>query len=376
MARVIGVDLEVYQKLELGEIKPKLGMLNRISDFFGVDPTDLIYESLNVESEEKNGEKQDKSTTNENKTKENCKTAEVNKKQTFALSKGWVITMLVVSVIVLAMYFFVPFYHAEFTYFVGGSTYTKIYNFSLFTSLISSPVHFDAILILLLNVWMLVQSIVMLCSPDLRTGKFAKVCSIVNIVIYLLYILEMTYLCVGIGYTAHVAAWFVVYAIGMIVSILILISPKNRGAKEINYSKFAKIAKCLAIFVSVIYSIYLLAAPICNDFSRRFRLFEYTSNQHGYSTITIILLTLCILFVTINSLIMLSKKALNGKYCFVGNIIAMIFSLIPVIFIAVFSSNGGLSPYYWATIPLCVLVVAATILEIVSVQKAKKQNQI
>lgn len=54
----------------------------------------------------------------------------------------------------------------------------------------------------------------------------------------------------------------------------------------------------------------------------------------------------------------------------------MIFSLIPVIFIAVFSSNGGLSPYYWATIPLCVLVIAAAILEIVSVQKAKKQNQI
>lgn len=368
-AQIAGIELERYEKLELGEEKPSLAIVNRIAEFYSIDSTDLMYEVLNIDSQTNINNIISKKTYAQND--------KVAEKRGFVLAKGWNVAMLVVSAIILVMYFLMPFFHSTEAWSMAGWSFDATFNITFLTLFSAEGWYvFDAILIILLNMWMLVSSIVLLCSQKLRSSTFAKVCSVINVVISSFYIFNMTLLCVKINYTAHVAAWFVVYIIALFASVFALIQKKDEGAKKADYSKSVNILKYLAIGVSLIYSIYLLVAPICNDFSRRFRLFEYTSNQHGYSTITIILLTSCILFVTINSLIMLSKKALNSKYCFIGNIIAMIFSLIPVIFIAVFSSNGGLSPFYWATIPLCVLVIAAAILEIVFVQKAKKQNQI
>lgn len=368
-AQIAGVELEHYEKLELGEAKPSLAIVNRIAAFYGVDSTDLMYEALNVDSQ---------TNVNNNISKKadapNDKAAE---KRGFVLSKGWNIAMLVVSAIIFVMYFLMPFFHSSEAWVTSGWSFDATFNITFLTLFSAEGWYmFDAILIILLNMWMLVSSIVLLCSQKLRSSTFAKVCSVINVVISSFYIFNMILLCVKINYTAHVAAWFVVYVIGLFASVFALIQKKDEGATKTDYSKLAKITKFVSIGISAIYSIYLLAAPICNDFSQRFRLFEYTKSQHGYSTITIILLTLCILFVTINSLIMLSKKALNGKYCFVGNIIAMIFSLITVVYIAAFRGNLGISPFYWATIPLCVLVIAAAILEIMFVKKAKEQNQI
>lgn len=379
-AQIAGVELEHYEKLELGEAKPSLAIVNRIAGFYGVDSTDLMYEALNVDSQT--------NIDNNISKKTDAPNDKVAEKRGFVLSKGWNISMLVVSAIIFAMYFLMPFYHSAEAWEMLGSTYMTTYNITFLTLFSAEGWYvFDAILIILLNMWMLVSSIVLLCSQKLRSSTFAKVCSVINVVISSFYIFNMILLCVKIDCTAHVAAWFVVYVIGLFASVFALIQKKDEGAKKTdysklakisktNYSKLAKITKFVSIGISAIYSIYLLAAPICNDFSQRFRLFEFTNSRHGYPTITIILLTLCILFVTINSLIMLSKKALNGKYCFVGNIIAMIFSLITVVYIAAFRGNLGISPFYWATIPLCVLVIAAAILEIVFVKKAKEQNQI
>lgn len=310
------MDEENYQKLEFDMMEPDLQMLTRIADFYEVDAYDLKTAIIG------GGEQVGASSRFDDPAP---KIVGQNEKKssgsmlvpTLKLKMGFCVGLTALFSFLLLLYFVCPLVSnsAELPYL--GETYIKI----RFVDCLSGEgfVLADAIIVLLLNIWLVVDSILLWSSKRLRNGKFGYVSLILSIVFSVVMLINIFYLLAeGFDCVLILLFCFAIFA-ALVISILAfgdsLIVGENEEKRSLHYN-------IIRVFLGVL----IAAAVLClvfgclgiydGDVSDRVNMLLGGPLQFS-------------IIVIVNSIVFLSsKKALFGSYVYIGSAIELLSSVL------------------------------------------------
>ena len=383
VAEICGISTTDYKKIETGFETPSFEVLDKLAEFYQVD-IGVLSNNLLQDETKSNATNLNNSSDSSNETSNSNGRSETSKRDSIYENKKWLsglefagdIVSLVAGVGLLGVYLFVAIVKNYSVSFLGAEFSGSIYLYNLF----AVPDVLACLLGLfgfLVPTWLVVNSIIMLCSKNLKFGKYRFVSSIITIASTGLVGLLAIEIVKDVATTSPLLFLIIPLVLCIFNAIILFLKLFKIKEQKGEAPKFILMFEilCLAIIV-VLLALFFTLPMFFNGISYD-SMVEVIENSWGVYQLYNIMFSIMVLafavYEFVNEILMIVSSAIKGsKYGFISKIIQVASFGIVLIFSLVVFAFEEITPI---EILFVFVIMATLLLNVLSLINHKKQRK-